>query len=351
MTEQWKQKSFEVDPESGGIEYGEIPVGISEEGLMAGFHGLREIVSARPVWQDRPRGRMLYLDLRNPDPWAVKFNGVTWKKEEIVAPDKLGNLSRLPGAVLVTNPVNCQTGEGLDCLKSGLDLVTPGLQKHSSVVMAVETKREDGVRDLETRVEVLKEYGLVVPQVLRRRGRRRMVWQGRLKKKREGMLVDVVASSKEKGNYLRQMAIKVKNQYLENGYEVLDWGEIFGQLKASKSPIFDIERLKSGMGVVLQKTDCGCTFEYSLYGEANNLHKCGDALCGFTEVGFEAGTVEGDEEAEQELLGGIIGYEAIDVTKPARDFELARVGMTREEYAASMKKMKRIKDEVLKKKK
>lgn len=278
MRKEVYQRRFDVLAD-GGLSLVDQTVELDDKYFLRQFITLGSIITERKIWDEKPKGKMLYLDLRRDPPWSIKLQTNEWSKDSQVKPEKVKHLSRLPGVILVTEPIDCAGGECLEKLMGGLGEVMGGLQKHSSIVVVVENKGADG--DREARIEILKQLGLAKPNVLRRLGKKRMIWEARKPKKTERPGVDLVASAKGKGDYLKKMAKIVKQQYLENGYEVIGWEEIFDRLSASKFPQGDIEKLKSGYGVSLRVSDCGCTVDMSLDGEWVNHHACGDSGCCF----------------------------------------------------------------------
>ena len=73
-------------------------------------------------------------------------------------------------------------------------------------------------------VSFLKEMNLVQPKVLKRVGKKRLIWEARRAKKPGAKEVNLVKSKRnEESEYLKRMAKRVKKDYLEAGYEVIGW--------------------------------------------------------------------------------------------------------------------------------
>ncbi|MEA3355692.1 MAG: hypothetical protein U9Q63_04400 [Patescibacteria group bacterium] len=267
--EVWQQKQFGIEDERFQLS--------KEDALVFNRQGFKRILTQRDLWLNRPNGKGLQVELRTDQPKALLFDTRKWQKLEEVSWGDVGDLRQLSSLVVVTNRVSLGQSQGFEGV---LQAAMLGLCKHNSPVFVLESKQMRPIGEKNWRQEILKNMGLVYPNILTGVDEERYLWEARKPKKVERKPVNLIIGAKEKGNYLHKIAVEVREFYGSRGLKVVSWDRIYNQLETSVFPPQDIEALKQGWGVNLQAI-CGCVVELGLKGDVIAHHGCGDSGCEF----------------------------------------------------------------------
>ncbi len=135
--------------------------------------------------------------------------------------------------------------------------------------------------DKESRLQTLRNLGIVKASVLNSSMPGFCVWEGRMERSRRGRLpIDLLDKEKRPRayNWARYLWKQMVNEYGRSGFKVVSdpQAPIVQRLKESKNPPDDFSRLKMGWGVEIKNPSCGCHARIDLDGNVNWIYFCGE---------------------------------------------------------------------------